>query len=45
MVSQKMQRSCFIRFCVLIIASFRVDNGMIEAHVVEFDLDIGSQVR
>jgi hypothetical protein len=42
MVSQKMQRSYFIRLCVLILASFRLDNGMIEAHAVEFDLDVGS---
>jgi hypothetical protein len=37
-----MQRFCFIRLCALILASFRLDNGMIEAYTVEFDLDIGS---
>jgi hypothetical protein len=41
MVSQKMQRSCFIRLCALILASFRLDNGMI-AHAIGFDLDISS---
>jgi hypothetical protein len=42
MVLQKVQRSYFIRLCALILASFRPDNGMIEAHAVEFDLDVGS---
>jgi hypothetical protein len=40
-VSQKMKRSCLIRLCTLVLANFRLDNGMIEAHAVEFDLDVG----
>ena len=42
MVSQKVQRLCCIRFCAFILASLRLDDGMIEAHAVEFDLDVGS---
>jgi hypothetical protein len=42
MVSQEMQRFGFIRLCVLILASFMLDNGVIKAHTVEFDLDISS---
>jgi hypothetical protein len=40
MVLQKVQRLCFIRFCALILASFRLGNNMIKAHAVEFDLDV-----
>ena len=40
MVSQKVQRLCFIRFCAFILASFRLDNGMIEAHTFKFDFDV-----
>jgi hypothetical protein len=40
MVLQEVQHLCFIRFCALIVASFRLSNNMIEAHAVEFDLDV-----
>ena len=40
MVSQKVQRIHFIMFCALILASFRLDNGMIESHAVESNLDV-----
>jgi len=36
-----MQRLCPVLLCALILASFRLDNGMIEAHAIESDLDVG----
>jgi len=40
MVLQKVQCLCFIKYCALIIASFRMNNGMIEAPTVEFNLNV-----
>jgi len=36
-----MQRLYLVLLCALIIASFRLDNGMIEAHAIDSDLDVG----
>ena len=40
MVSQQLQHFCFIRFYAVILASFRLDDGMIETYGVESDLNV-----
>jgi len=35
------QRPRLVLLCVLILASFRLDNGMNKVHAIESDLDVG----
>ena len=41
MVSHVVQRLRLVLLCVLILANLRLDNGMIEAHAIKFDLNVG----
>jgi hypothetical protein len=40
MVLQKVQCLCFIKYCALIITSFRLNIGTIKVPVVEFNLNV-----